>query len=132
MMIDSDVMSALKGDSDLNNTLDQISKEAMAEIKKQFPDEKDEIAIMLLTTLTELAELTGQLMQAAGCDPEPVLQGPMQTMCGCVMKLTGYDKDRMVELAQAATRLREAVRAGVQKRGQMLIAEQERSSASIH
>lgn len=132
MMIDHDVMQALQGDETISSVIDKISKEVMVEIKKDFPDEKDEYAIMLLTTLTEFAELTGQLIQAHGLDADSVLSGPMQTMCGCVMKLTGYDKDRMVKLAQAATRLRNAVREGVQQRGQVLIAEQERGSTTVH
>lgn len=131
-MIDHEVMNALKGDASINETIDRISKTVMAEIKKEFSDPKDEYMIMLITTLLETVELTGQLIQAHGLDAEAVMNGPTQQILMCLMHVSGYDKDRMIALAKAAEKLRAAVRAGVQERGQMLIAEQERGSTTVH
>lgn len=131
MMIDHNMLQALKTDAGLDDKLNAITKAEMAKIREEFTDPQDEYTIMLLTTMTEFAELSGQLLQTVGVDPEGVLDGPMQSMCGCIMKITGKDKDYMVRLAQAATRLRNAVRDSVQAMATVKMAEQERANATL-
>lgn len=131
MMIDHAKFQALKADSNLNTKLTDIAKVEMDNIMKDFSDPMDENTIMLLTTLTEVMELTGQLLQASGADVDEVLGGPMQSMCGCILKITGKSKDDLVKMAKAATRLRSSIRAAVEQVAALNEAQQERASATL-